>query len=227
MGISLGDIKTAVINRGISDSYRTIMNEWVNDVYDLMWNYYDWELKQEQRTDFAVTAGTSEYLITTIASDVAYIPYMQDTTNNIRLEETTLDYIIKLDADFSQAGVSTHFCYVDNKTKVRLWPEPSATVTMKVPYYLTKTDLSSDSDEPLFLERNRRVITDGVYARGLEFDNDVRAERAYNKFINGDPNWTRRKKVVGGLKGMVLEEQRQRNKNFSAKVMDPETGQTI
>jgi len=223
MGTTLKNMKDNLENRGVNDSFRAYFTEWINQAYDIMWNYYPWEIKVADAVSMSVVDGTSEYTISSaIASDVADILYMYDTTNNKKIEYIALSEILETDPDLSRSGTPQAFTYINKRTEVKLWPEPDATYTMKVVYTVTKTDLTEDTDEPLFLERHRRILQDGAYALALAYDGDARAGAAWNMFMYSSPFYKRGMKVPGGLVGMSIEEDR--NKSLNGSSLDPETG---
>ena len=211
MAKTLISIKNDLVNRGIAKSLINILPEWINQAYDIMWDYRDWNFKFVAPVDLSIISGTSSYTLANVASDVSSIPYMYDPTNDVKLTEKKLWEILEVDPDLSLVGTPKFFYLTELGTKFGLFPIPDSSFTMKVPYYKVRPDLSSDTDKTILPDRFDRILVDGAHAIALDYDNDPRAQRIWNKFYYGDPGWSRGRTIKGGLVGIAVDEDKYRS----------------
>lgn len=221
---TVGDMVTNLNRRGMPDDYNTYAIKWIDQAEEIMWNAYDWKIKFEAPVSLTLAAASATYATTGIATDIEDIPYMYDSTNNIKLTPKKLWEITEVDPDLSSAGRPYHFYYTDQDTKINFWPEPDAATTLKIPYWKQRTVLTATTNTPAFATRYHGIIEDGAWALFLTYEfgeEDSKAIMAWNTFRYGDPTWRRGKKITGGYVGAFERENRFQNEGYS---QNPGTG---
>lgn len=153
--VIVGNIGTRVGDT--SATFATQIKKYVNFRYQEIWERFNWGTLDEAYT-FNTSAGVNDYKL---PSDFFKPIYCYDNTNNIDIKELSfqdierlspsnlndvgnpLKYAIyqKLNADTPPTGVFENW--------LRLYPNPTSTIAILMPYQLAPTDMSADTDLPV------------------------------------------------------------------------------
>ncbi len=94
-----------------------------------------------------VAAGAETFSTPSGFSEMQSVSFKDGIGTNIRLSQTTLDELDRLDQD--QIGEPFHYARVTDR-ELRLWPAPETPLTLSVRGKLTVEPLANESDEPIF-----------------------------------------------------------------------------
>jgi len=217
--VTVSSMQTNLNRRGMPSDYNTYAIKWIDQAENLMWNAHEWRYKHEGPVAWTgVAASSATYAVTGIASDMELLDYMYDTTHNLKLDYVPKWRILEEDPDLSVGGNPKWFCYEDEGNVIRLYPEPDAAQSYQVHYWKQRTEMTATTASPTMPTRYHDVIEDGAYALYLAYEfgsNDGRAQAAWNTFIYGSPIWRRGLRVMGGVEGAWIKENRMFGHGYS------------
>ena len=147
------DVSDAEINTYINDSYQEALG-------DELWAFL------LARISFPTVAGTSEYLVSSLASDIEAHRVVQVHAAGYLLDQIQPSKYFEMQpvgAAVSTSGTPNYWTILDGTTLV-LWPQPSAVFTVGVVYYRVPADLTQDTDTPVFPSRYHFLLKWGALA---------------------------------------------------------------
>lgn len=166
--MNLGQIRTAIQARGYGTDTATQQTAMVNAVYREIAGQHRWPWLEAQSSTLTTTIGDPDYATTGISADLMYIDAVRLTRGTTYLP---LEYIAPQDfRDLEHVdrdnGEPIYWTYMNYN--LRLWPRPDQVYTVTVDYLFRPTDLSADSDQPLFDATYHDVLVWGAI-RDLAF----------------------------------------------------------
>ena len=148
MSRTFGDQKTNVGTdiQDTSNAMDTIIGRYLNRRYMTILRRINWNYINEDYF-VSVVSGTQDYVL---PSDLKTIVYAYDSTNNIRLKQVDLQDLANAHEstleDSGDVKGYTTFESDDGKEYLRVFKKPSANLTLKLPYIVKPTEMSSESD---------------------------------------------------------------------------------
>jgi phage anti-repressor protein len=160
----------------------SIINVYINNRYRQVQQRYNTQTIDEDYS-FPTVSGTQDYDMPT---DFGKEIYVYDATNKYQLASATFQELVdQFPSTLDSSGTATLYSVYEKivasvRTKrMRLYPTPSAAVTIKVPYIVKATDLSNNTDIPIIecedgLELGATADTFRYlkqYAKATDFEN--------------------------------------------------------
>lgn len=125
------------------------------------------------------TTGTAPLTI----SDLKYVLFVQDTTNDVELQGLAPEQIALFGDDISQAG-SPEFWWLDGTGTLTTWPL-SSSVQLLVRYVKFSPELSASSDTPLIPTRYHNIWVDLAVVRAYRDTDNFAAAAALQTAVAG------------------------------------------
>ena len=131
------------------NDYTTLVGYLVNDAKELVEKAWDWTALRSSVT-VTTSNGTSDYSLTGFGVDFK-LTDAYDDTSNVRLKLISKELMNSWTAlSTAPSGTPTHFCYVgvdtNGDTKVRLYPTPASTLSVKFEATVRGAELSNATD---------------------------------------------------------------------------------
>lgn len=151
MGRDFSVIKTNIGNdiQDNTSAMNTLIGRYINRRYMQVIRAINFECVNDDYT-ISVTAGTDSY---TLPTDFKTELYAVDSTNGNDLERVSFQDLSRdFENNISTSGaVKRYIIFTDdsNVKKIKFHYNPSADITVALPYYVTPSELSVDSDEPI------------------------------------------------------------------------------
>lgn len=167
----------------VSSSARTRIKRYINEGYRILMADVGMSRARHSTTTITTVAGTAEYTVT-----ASKIRFMRDTANDMRMDEVALAEIRAMDPGNDSTGNPTCYAVVKYLTPttmtVRLWPIPSAELTIDVDIVAPVTALSADGDLPVFAAEFHHALS--TYARASEYEkmDDTRYRDTMREYVN-------------------------------------------
>lgn len=154
---NFGQIASSVGTRvgDTSSSFSTVIKAYINQRYERIYKRFNWPTIHPSYS-FPTVAGTNDYdLPATFKNEL----YVFDATNLIDLDFISLqDLERNYQASINDSGSPVHYSiydYLSTDTypvitkKIRLYPNPSSVLTIKVPYQMRPTALVESDELPI------------------------------------------------------------------------------
>ena len=137
-------------------AYSKMVGDFVNDAKTTVENSHDWS---ELRSTVVVStsSGTNEYTMTGSGDRIKLYSVLNDTSNFFgRYENPTLLSNAEYNSDTVSGSPEKYTCSgvdVSNHSKVKLYPTPDATYSLRFDVLIRPGDLSDDSDTIVIPEK--------------------------------------------------------------------------
>ena len=185
-----------------STTFATKIGTYINDRYEDVLGRINWNIIDEDYS-FNTVAGTQDYALPTDFNGELYV---YDSTNKKALDSYTLQELaVKFPDTLETSGTVDGYAIYDyiatgvRSKKIRLHQIPTAVVTIKMPYIVGFSDISSTSTTIIACERIVELgatadawRTKRQFAKGADFDGQY--ERAILNLmfkIENQPNLVR------------------------------------
>lgn len=167
----------------------TRIGAYVNEAYHDILSRPGMARLRTASTTFASVDGTTQYVIGT--NVVERVLKIRETTNDITLEQRSLDWLRTQDPDPSEGTpeIWVPISWANTagawEFTVQLWPTPSSAITYTVDYVPTLTELSADGDEPRLPTDFHRLLSTGAVMQEYEKLDDSRFAQAQERYERG------------------------------------------
>lgn len=166
-----------------SSNARTLIKQGINEFYSEIAAARDWETLKNNTT-IGTSSGTMEYTPITssaLVPRIRRIVSLVDETNNQYLEEVTEDQFketypyIDITASANQGNPRMWFpsgYNSNNDIKLKAYPVPNASLTLRLTFYEEPVALSADTDKPRIPDQFHYGLEYGGLAKYFEFQKD-------------------------------------------------------
>ena len=221
MTTTKGDIITAVIRElryPTSDSdLRTLVGEMFDDVLThVLGGYCEWPERTAIRT---LSVAYEGYTDSSFDADIAQCRRMRNQSTRDRIDPMTAEDAFDSGLDLTQTGTPrrwypTEYDTTNGKQKFKLWPIPSADLTLEMHVDLGAPTPLEEAGVIQLPEDAIPVIKDGVRARAFYNDSkedkgliyeqkyELGLEKLKNKRASGRPERPSTMRMDGDLRGM-------------------------
>lgn len=153
----------------------------INESYYEAMNLGSWPFLKVSTT-VTVAAGAEEFTTPTGYDEISSLTYSTSQQDQTRLRQTTMDELDFLDED--EEGDPAFYARID-ETKIRIWPRPTSSITFSVRGKAAVSELSSDSDEPVFGDQFHTMLAYRSASKILaEESDDSNRSNAYQEEAN-------------------------------------------
>lgn len=171
---------------GTTNQYARLIGQFINEAKAQVEQAYDWGVL---RTNTAVntTASVASYNITGTNNSTRVFDVFDDTNDN-RLEQRPREWFNdKTYLETTDSGMPHYFCFdgIDTATgelKIKLYPTPDATYTIRVDHKTIQPDLSLDTDE---LKVPARPVVLLAWAMAIEERGEDAGQQSTNAYRSG------------------------------------------
>lgn len=148
------------------NDYSTLIAEFVNDAKREVENAWNWESLYTQ-ISVTTSSGTSEYTVTGSGRRFR-VSSVNDDTNDAPLRNVSISWIdLQTQMGVTQTGNPGFYAFSGSDgtdTKVKFYPTPDATNTIKFNLYVPQVDLSAGTD---VLTVDSDLVIQGALARAM------------------------------------------------------------
>ena len=154
----------------------------LNEAYLELINMTNWPFLRSSQT-IAVAANVNTFTSPSGFSEVSSVTYVDEVGNSIRLTQTTIDEIDRLDT--GEEGDPFYYARLD-ESEFEVWPVPNKPITYTVKGKTAVDTMSTDSSQPVFAEQFHPIIAYRAASRMLaeEGDDSGRAEAYQSEASN-------------------------------------------
>jgi hypothetical protein len=155
------------------------IDEVINESYQEVVGLSPWPFLRSSETA-SVQQGDESFETPTGFTEVVSITYQDELGNGIRLRQTTLDELDRLDVDAE--GEPSFYARINDRT-FQLWPVPEKPIELTIRGKSSVQPLKSDSDMPVFDDQFHVIIAYRAASKMLaeEGDDSGRAEMYQNE----------------------------------------------
>lgn len=161
------------------------LNIFINEAYLEICRESDWPFLRNETT-LNLTSGTSNYSLPSGVGEnaIASIVALADDTNRRQLKPRSRYSTDDSPGPMSNGYPLEYSCW---KGYITFYPTPQASETLTFRFFLEPTELSADSDVPLFEAKFHSLIAYGASVRVLIREGDDTERRTYYnaQFMNG------------------------------------------
>lgn len=174
----------ALISKSDSTTRNRIKN-WINLGYQDFVTRELWPFREVVDT-ISFVQGTAEY---TLATEFSNIDSSNVTSvaiqggNQSKLTYIPRSQLLASEPDLTAIGQSVPRNYYLSAGKIGFWPTPNGTDSVSIAYYMTPTELSADSDEPIIPVAYRESLVQFALSMEHDFNTDPDlAQKAMNRY---------------------------------------------
>ena len=129
----------------------------------------------------AIVAGTATY---DLPATVGRVQQIYSVTDDLVLEERPLAWIREQDPDDSQQGMPQFYAYVTDR-KIKLYPIPDDTRTIKIDHDAVVSEMDEDADIPSIPEDFHYLLSLGIRINEHERTSDDRLKYCSQEMMAG------------------------------------------
>jgi hypothetical protein len=178
-GEGLLDIIIAHCDKNSSDSsYRALALKWLNLIVKDIQSRQDgfhWRFL-ETTEDFDTVVDQFEYdfgTILTATIDTTKVVHVYEKTNDVTLKYVPYERFRELVADETEDTGEPSTVFTLFKSRLMLFPVPSAVITHYIDFISIMGDVSDDTTELSIPDKYQKVVIDGILTYAYQFDPEL------------------------------------------------------
>jgi hypothetical protein len=139
----------------------------INESYQEVLELSQWPFLLATET-VSLSANSEEFTTPVSFSEVASVVYEGDFQKTTKMRQTTIDELEELD---DQSGDPVYFARL-NESDFRVWPVSESSLSLTVRGKLLVSNLSKDSDAPVFAEQFHPILAYRAAVKMLQEEGD-------------------------------------------------------